>query len=133
MVSSDDVVVVTCGFDNVDGEEDGLKKRQDDNCNEHDVCMKGEELVALWRWKRLENVVLIVIGKRGGSFVDGGPQDVSGGSPPKNDGMLKDSWEDMYVVSGAIRVIGELMNELESGVARYFIHVLNEDVTAWPS
>ena len=46
---------------------------------------------------------------------------------------MKDSWEAKYVVSGAIRVIGKVLNELESGVARYIIHVLNEDVTAWPS
>ena len=43
MVSSGEVDVVVCDcFGDVDGDEDRLKKRQDDDCNEHDVCMKGE-------------------------------------------------------------------------------------------
>ena len=36
-----DVVVSDCSR-KVDGDDDRLKNRQDENCDEHDVCMKGE-------------------------------------------------------------------------------------------
>ena len=49
MVSRSDVVVVGSGSGNVEGDENGLKKRQDDDCDKHEVCMKGEELVVLVR------------------------------------------------------------------------------------
>ena len=60
-----------------------------------------------------------------------GQEEVPGGCPPNNDGVLKEIWESTYVASGAIRLIGELLNELWKGIAGNFIHVLDEETAAW--
>ena len=54
-------------------------------------------------------------------------QEVSGGEPPNNDGLLNEKGKTMYELRGASSMSGELFSELMKRVAGNVIHVFSEE------
>ena len=89
--------------------------------------MKGEQLLLRERWCEIVVVPELAVG------VTEMHQEVSGGKPPNNDGLLNEERETTYELRGANSISGELVSELMKRVAGNVVHVSPEELGLNPN